>query len=166
MGAGGPVHTEDVAARNYFATGITRDVSHIIRDILISQQQQQQQQPPSPPSTSPATSASTTTTTPQIPAHQIAIHINTTKPSTKGTKRLIPRLDISADQCPDLTSLLQKVREHHVRFQQQHNGQHQSQSAQQAAAALAEEPTVPVKVWLEEGLVDVQTEAEWGGCAS
>ncbi|PGH03397.1 hypothetical protein GX51_04128 [Blastomyces parvus] len=160
--AGGPLHTEDLAARNYFATGITRDVTHIIRDNIINHHQQQQQQQPSPPSTSPATSTATATTAPQIPAHQITIHINTTNPSTKGTKRLIPRLDISADQCPDLASLLQKVREHHIQFQQQHhNGQHQSQQAQQAAAALVEEPTLPVKVWLEEGLVDVQTDAEW-----
>ncbi|OAX81216.1 hypothetical protein ACJ72_04442 [Emergomyces africanus] len=158
----GPVQTEDLAARNYFATGITRDVSHIIRDNLLSQHpQQQQQQQPSPPSTSPATSTTTATTSPQIPAHQITIHVNTTNPSTKGTKRLIPRLDISADQCPDLASLLQKVRQHHLQFQQQHNGQHQSQHAQQAAAAIVEDPALPVKVWLEEGLVDVQTDAEW-----
>ncbi|PGG95886.1 hypothetical protein AJ79_09823 [Helicocarpus griseus UAMH5409] len=163
-GGTGGMQAEDLAARNYFATGITRDVSHIIRDNLLSQQHQHQHQPqsaqhqphPLPPSSSTAGPTTTTFTASehQIPLHQITIHINTTNPATNGTKRLIPRLDVSADQCSDLASLLQRVSQHHGKFRQQ--------AQQEGMAVVEEDVKLPVRVWLEEGLVDVRTDEEWG----
>ncbi|KAK2745046.1 hypothetical protein FQN55_006403 [Onygenales sp. PD_40] len=189
-GHGQAMGGEELAARNYFATGITKDVTHILRENLLAQhqhqephsqppqscplQQQQQQQPfPSPP---PATTTTTTapvskhppatsTTTPQIPPHQITVHINTINPSNPS-KRLIPRLDISADQIPNLPCLLHKVRVHHDQFRERHAQQQLMGNGggdglgSMGFDAIAD-PALPVKVWLEDGLVEVRTQAEW-----
>ncbi|PGH16351.1 hypothetical protein AJ80_05200 [Polytolypa hystricis UAMH7299] len=170
---------DDVTAWNYFATGITRDVSHLIRDNLITRHDLLEEHPyhqqhpqylqqlhqgqahlasaqssplsePSP-SISPHLSAQTVPV-PTVATQQITLHINFV--STSTNKRVAPRLDIPADQCADLQSLLHRIREYFVAQQQQQ--QHESQ---QGMALL--EPLLPIKVWLEDGLASVQTDAEW-----
>ncbi|KAL1958035.1 hypothetical protein VTO42DRAFT_5247 [Malbranchea cinnamomea] len=164
---------EDIAARNYFATGITRDVVRIVRESLLSQaelQQQQQQQPqqqqqqeqqqpqrlPQPqhehhPHQSAFPSPSTTTDTSYHHTHLqsnasleqsvITVHINIVQ--NGQNKRILPRFDLPADQCPDYATLINKIR--------QYIQHHQIQYV----------PALRLRALLENGLVPIQNDGEW-----
>lgn len=72
----------------------------------------------------------------------IAVHINIVQNGQH--KRILPRLDITADQCPDYASLVAKIRQYY----QQH---HQLQYI----------PTLRLRTLLENGLVPIQNDGEW-----
>lgn len=194
---------------DYSATGITRDVSHIIRDNLISRpdlHQVQLQQQPQPQSQAPHTyhptspmskihdlpttsnltdqhqhnhqfSSATPTAIPSSPAtsvlssHQITLHINIIQShngaaaanGTNGTaKRIAPRLDITADQCPDFQSLSNRVQQYHQQQKEQQQQQENNVNMNNTDDHQTSTRSVPViKVWLEDGLVPVRNDAEW-----
>lgn len=186
---------QNVPARNEFASSITRDVSRIIRDSLASRRdnshpphQTSPQSAGSDPSHSrffppPPTAAATTTTTTTAPHHQTQPQPQPQTPITlrinivHNGKRILPRLDVPADQCPDLETAKQLISR---RFAGQlpppapgpetssssvpefdsSTGTWNSSSASSTAGAGAGSGW-RFKVWLPEGLVPVQNDGEW-----
>ncbi|KAL4977762.1 hypothetical protein BDW66DRAFT_29342 [Aspergillus desertorum] len=147
------------AARNEFASSITRDVSRVIRDNLAARQgshnntplpQTQPIPPPLPfshPSDLPNSHPSPSPTQP--PLH---LRINI----LRNGKRILPCYDLPATQCPDLTSVRQLL----------------------ARKFAGELPDIPsdlnsdpnpwnasmawkFRVWLPEGLVLVENDGDW-----
>lgn len=74
------------------------------------------------------------------PSHSISLHLNI----LQNGKRLLPRLDLSADSCPDLTTLKQHISR---RF-----------TTQFPSPSL---DSCKFRVWLPDGLSTVQNDGEW-----
>ncbi|KAN0084986.1 hypothetical protein V8E54_001453 [Elaphomyces granulatus] len=160
--------TGNTVARNEFASSITRDVSRIIRTNLGTGETSSSPQPlPSTctavpcqpqflpqlshPGFVPLSVASPATATAAITS-SITLRINV----IQNGKRILPRIDVPADKCPDLDSVKQLITH---RF------------AGQLPEALSpgfDDSTGTwnssrwrFKVWLSEGLVYVQNDGEW-----
>lgn len=153
----------------YSASSITRDVSRIIRNNLSKR---------GPNSTSPQLESTTADANgiPEPPQYLQQVHQSnfgsTVTPTTTATggdhhstspitlhfnivqdgKRILPRLDVSADQCPDLAGLRQFISRRY---------------AGQLPVSGFDETGAPdtsrwkIQVWLPEGLVPVQNDGEW-----
>ncbi|KAF7595809.1 hypothetical protein BBP40_004621 [Aspergillus hancockii] len=139
-------------ARNEFASGITRDVSRIIRDNLAMKHGIHDDQTPIPQPNFPPLPVSLNVA--NLPSHQapISLRINI----MQSGKRVLPRFDLPAGHCPDLETMKQLI-------------------CRRFAGQLPGLPTDPTldptawvssigwrfKVWLPEGLTPVQNDGEW-----
>ncbi|KAJ9410082.1 hypothetical protein DTO045G8_2075 [Paecilomyces variotii] len=176
-------------ARNEFASSITRDVSRIIRDSLASrregqspipqaprqsssaqdsvsaaqtqffqQLQQQSNFPPLPTTNTGSASNTNNTTSSSSQQYPITLRINI----LQNNKRILPRFDIPAHQCPDLETAKQligrrfagQLPETSSQPVQDFDGNWSSNSNSFASGWK-------FKVWLPEGLVPVQNDGEW-----
>ncbi|KAL1997664.1 hypothetical protein VTN02DRAFT_1159 [Thermoascus thermophilus] len=177
---------QNTPARNEFASSITRDVSRIIRENLAGAGKRDHRPPPPPQSTGhdpsspspflqPTTAPAATTQNQNQNQNQnqppITLRINV----VQNGKRILPRLDVPADQCPDLDTAKQLI---HRRFA----GQLLLPEPSSAPAPDFDPSTASwtssssssihpggggagggwrFKVWLPEGLVPVQNDGEW-----
>ncbi|KAK2758662.1 hypothetical protein FQN54_003352 [Arachnomyces sp. PD_36] len=167
--AGWRIPGTDMVGRNEFATGITRDIHRIIRSNLTKREDQIQAQPslstpdehhqnhqPNEPTTTTTTTTNTTNDFPQN-NHPITLRINI----LRHGKRILPRHDLPADQCPDLISLRAKIHQsYHAHLPSPHT---QNQNSTNNAGLVEESllDTLRFKVLLAEGLVDVRNDGEW-----
>lgn len=138
------------------ASSITRDVSRIIRENIATRHGAQPTQaqadhqyhahPPFNTTQSSANEASNTN------AHtQTYLRINILQQG----KRLLPRFDIPAGQCPDIDTVKQFILRRYPALSGLGDGDANSQQARDSAA------TWKFKVWLPDGLVPVQNEKDW-----
>ncbi|OJJ46056.1 hypothetical protein ASPZODRAFT_152288 [Penicilliopsis zonata CBS 506.65] len=162
----GGVHNQVV--QNEFATSITRDVSRVIRDTLAKRSSHspapgtstsQLSQPmmhmpafaaPAVPSSNAFTGTVANAAAPAAPAapdsqSQILLRVNILQQG----KRILQRLDLPAEHCPDLNSLRQAV----TRFCMGRLPRDANPSAWN--------PAWKFKVWLPEGIAPIQTDGEW-----
>ncbi|KAG2415637.1 hypothetical protein HFD88_006828 [Aspergillus terreus] len=144
------------AARNEFASSITRDVSRIIRDNLATKDAStaapEDQTQPFQPSATPSLPGFANTST-SAPQGAITLRINI----MQHGKRILPRVDLSAAQCSDMETMKQLLIR---RFGDSLPG------IPPADSALAQTNWNPsanwkVKVWLPDGLTPVQNDGEW-----
>lgn len=94
----------------------------------------------------------TTSSNPQTP---ISLHLNI----LQGGKRILPRLDLPAGQCPDLESIKQLISR---RFAGQLPGLRSDPSDfDSSTGTWRSSPAWKFKVWLPDGLAPVQNDGEW-----
>ncbi|EAW15166.1 uncharacterized protein ACLA_058240 [Aspergillus clavatus NRRL 1] len=156
-------------AKNEFASSITRDISRIIRDNLAAKQgaheptHEHEQLPqhqlfpplyfPTMPGNTNTNNANTHTAVPITPT-PVSLHINI----LQNGKRILPRLDIPAGQCPDLETLKQLILR---RFAGQLPGV--TSDSMMDGTANSWNPSLGwrYKAWLPDGLTMVQNDGEW-----
>ncbi|EAS36811.1 uncharacterized protein CIMG_02165 [Coccidioides immitis RS] len=157
---------DGLAARTYFASGITRDVSHIIKESLINRAGN----PHDPKFTSSATFAERPSSEPFVPQPSALAPIVPATHSAQGPprqesksltsvklfisivqngddKRLLPRLELPCDPSAGLSALLKNVRQYYQ--QQQHLQTHQMPV------------NFRINAWLKNGLVPIGNDEEW-----
>ncbi|KAJ5124557.1 uncharacterized protein N7515_008382 [Penicillium bovifimosum] len=149
------------SARYEFASSITRDVSRVIRENIASQHGHPTQtpdthfhQPFSPlPESAPANNANTSS---QNQGQTSLLRVNI----LHNGKRILPRFDLPAGQCPNIDSVKQAILRRYPgqipglsAFQ---DGHANNADARESAAAGWK-----VKVWLPDGLMDVQSQKDW-----
>ncbi|EGD95999.1 hypothetical protein TESG_03460 [Trichophyton tonsurans CBS 112818] len=148
---------EDLAARNYFATGITRDATRIVKNYLLEH-----------PNIQPASTEAqdpqfpTSEVVPQVPMqiqpgldqqqpqHQqsasnalpVTLSINIIQ--NEEHKRIVPRFHVPASECTDFVTL-------HDTIRQYYHGQNNSQAPQ----------NMRIRVWLDDGLQLILNDAQW-----
>ncbi|KAF3482068.1 uncharacterized protein GIQ15_04827 [Arthroderma uncinatum] len=156
---------EDIAARNYFASGITRDVTRIVKSHLLEHPNIQQnngdahQHHPQFPTSAPMIQQPDH----QQPDHQVQIQqeleqqpqhhqVPDSLPVTVSIniiqdqehKRIYPRFQVTANQCADLPTLLNTIRQYY-------HGQTNNQAPQ----------TMRVRAWLDDGLQPILNDTQW-----
>lgn len=149
------------------ASGITRDVSHIIREVLIQRANDQQdgkytssgsfpgqssesfpQAPPSGLTSATPISHSAHRLSRQAESKSLSsVRILVNLVQNGNDKRLIPRLELQGDQNAGLPTLLKNVQ--HYQQQRQQSQAHQLPSNRR------------VRAWLKEGLVPIRNDEEW-----
>ncbi|OXV08737.1 hypothetical protein Egran_03500 [Elaphomyces granulatus] len=163
--------TGNTVAQNEFASSITRDVSRIIRTNLGTGETSSSPQPLPSTCAAPNSVPCQPQFLPQL-SHPGFVPLSVASPATataaitssitlrinviQNGKRILPRIDVPADKCPDLDSVKQLITH---RF------------AGQLPEALSpgfDDSTGTwnssrwrFKVWLSEGLVHVQNDGEW-----
>lgn len=132
------------------ASSITRDVSRIIRENIASREgthhPAQGQDHQFHPHTQPTTNTCTATT--QNPTY---LRINI----IQHGKRILPRLDLPAGQCPDVDTVKQTIIRRYPSLNGSDNIEHTPQQAREAAASWK------IKAWLPQGVITVQADKEW-----
>ncbi|KAJ5766350.1 uncharacterized protein N7511_003966 [Penicillium nucicola] len=160
--------TRNTPARDEFASSITRDVSRIIRENIASRhghsaqpqdthdQFHPQQQPFTPLE---QTQPPTATNPPSNAQTSLLVSI------LQGGKRILPRFDLPASQCPNIDTVKQAILR---RYPGQIPGlpfQDSEGLTMNAAAQEARESAViaewRVKVWLPDGMLLVQSQKDW-----
>lgn len=94
---------------------------------------------------------SNTTSTHQIP---IALRLNI----LQNGKRILPRVDLPAGQCPDLETMKQLLSR---RFPGQIPGPHPEPGLDPSAGPWRSPARLKFRVWLPDGLTPVQNDGEW-----
>lgn len=97
------------------------------------------------------TTQSTTPNTTNTHQHQTYLRINILQQG----KRLLPKFDIPATQCPNADTVRQFVLRRYPGLSGLSDNDPNTQQARDAAAAWK------LKVWLPDGLVTVQSEKDW-----
>ncbi|WEW58435.1 hypothetical protein PRK78_003903 [Emydomyces testavorans] len=158
---------DDIAARTYFASGITRDVSHIIKERLISRANEQHDPKftsaptseqsgsesfPQPSSSSLAPIVSATHSTQPSPTSRENKSRNSVKLLVNivhngDDKLLMPRFELPGEQNTDLSTLLRNVQQYH---------QHRQQLQMRGLPS-----NLRVRAWLKDGLAPVRNDEEW-----
>ncbi|KAJ5085724.1 hypothetical protein N7532_010495 [Penicillium argentinense] len=124
-------------ARDEFASSITRDVSRIIRENLAARED-----------AFPPPQTSTQHYSPRSPLY---LRINVLKQSN----RILPRIDLPANECSDVNTLKQIVMR---RFPELIGSDNFEPSSQQARDVAAQWKT---RVLLPDGLVEIQNDKDW-----
>ncbi|EEQ34912.1 hypothetical protein McanMca71_001879 [Microsporum canis] len=145
---------DDIAARNYFATGITRDVTRIVKNYLL-------EHPNIQPGSSEAQDPQFQTSE-AVPQHPVQIQpgldqqpqpqATDTLPVTLSIniiqnqehKRIYPRFQVPASQCTDFSTLLDTIRQYYL-------GQNNAQVPQ----------SMRVRAWLDDGLQPIHNDSQW-----
>lgn len=83
--------------------------------------------------------------------HQTYLRVNVLQQG----KRLVPRFDIPAGQCPNIDTAKQMILRRYPALSEIGDGNSTSQQARDSAA------TWKFKAWLPDGLVPVQNEKDW-----
>lgn len=136
------------------ASSITRDVSRIIRENIASREgahnPSQTQDHHFPSHNQPTTNTSSSTQNPCTEA-QTYLRINIVQQG----KRILPRLDLPAGQCPDVETVKHTILR---RYPNLNGSSSVDLNSQQARETLA---SWKVKAWLPQGIVLVQADKEW-----
>ncbi|KAJ5664711.1 hypothetical protein N7462_011524 [Penicillium macrosclerotiorum] len=160
----------NVAARDEFASSITRDVSRIIRENIATRQGAQptsQGQAGTEHQSHPqqlfvpiqgSTPQGATNPAPDANSHtQIYLRINI----LQHGKRVLPRLDLPAEQCPSIATIKESVL-------RRYNGQipglppmQESENLEQQVRDDTAAASWKVKALLPSGLVSIQSEKDW-----
>ncbi|EEP76690.1 predicted protein [Uncinocarpus reesii 1704] len=154
---------DNLAARTYFASGITRDVSDIIKGSLTNRSHHDPKLTPSATfserTSEPFSQAQPGLTTLAPAAHSIqapkqgemkissSVKLLINIVQNGDDKRVLPRLELPCNPNAGFSMLLKNV--------QQYYQQHQQSLAPQML------PNLHVKVWLKDGLTPVTNDEEW-----
>ncbi|KAJ5660334.1 hypothetical protein N7507_006785 [Penicillium longicatenatum] len=154
----------NTTARDDFASSITRDVSRIIGE-KVSRQTPSAAHNHAPMADTkfhpqpPAPIQNATNVTPSNPNNQTYLCINVIQQG----KRILPRIDLPADQLPTVDSAKQAILRRYLGqipglpfLQGQDNDDSVDQQARNAALAAWK-----VKVWLPDGLIPVDNDKDW-----
>lgn len=95
--------------------------------------------------------SSNTTSTHQVP---ISLRLNV----LQNGKRILPRVDLPAGQCPDLETMKQLLSR---RFPGQIPGPHPEPGLDPSAGPWRSPAGLKFRVWLPDGLTPVQNDGEW-----
>lgn len=142
----------NLPAKDEFASSITRDVSRIIRENIASREgahhptQGQDNHFHTQPQ--PNTTTSTNNVSPQT---QTYIRINILQQG----KRILPRLDILAGQCPDVETVKQAIIRRYPNLNGSNSLEHNPQQTRESPALWK------VKAWLPQGLTPIQVDKDW-----
>ncbi|RAO72634.1 uncharacterized protein BHQ10_008646 [Talaromyces amestolkiae] len=143
-------------ARTEFANSVTRDLDRIIKESLIHKQETGGREPEQAQTTEHAPFLSamhqpaygTVTNQDQHDTSPITLRLNVIHDS----KRVVPRLDVTAEQCPDLAS---------VRSLIAHRWSGQLPASTCDENGNVDTSSWKIQVWLPEGLVTADNDGEW-----
>ncbi|CAI7578364.1 unnamed protein product [Penicillium pancosmium] len=145
----------NLPARDEFASSITRDVSRIIRENIASRESAhnppQGQDHHFPSHTQPTTNTSSAPTQNPCTQNPTYLRINIVQQG----KRILPRLDLPASQCPDVETVKHTILRRYPNLSGSASIDNNSQQARETLASWK------VKAWLPQGLVPVQADKEW-----
>jgi hypothetical protein len=146
------------------ASSITRDVSRIIRENIASQHGHPVQTPDThfhqPLNALPETASATNTNTSEQIQGQTSLRVNI----LRNGKRILPRFDLPAGQCPSIDSVKQAILRRYPgqipglpAFQDAGHTNPAAHEARESAATAGWK----VKVWLPDGLTYVHNQKDW-----
>lgn len=137
------------------ASSITRDVSRIIRENIASRESAhnppQGQDHHFPSHTQPTTNTSSAPTQNPCTQNPTYLRINIVQQG----KRILPRLDLPASQCPDVETVKHTILRRYPNLSGSASIDNNTQQARETLASWK------VKAWLPQGLVPVQADKEW-----
>ncbi|EED16152.1 conserved hypothetical protein [Talaromyces stipitatus ATCC 10500] len=146
----------DAPARTEFANSVTRDLDRIIKESLIHRQENAQREPEQTHTSehAPFLSAAYGSDSAQGQhAHPhdtspITLHLNV----LHDGKRILPRLDVTAEQCPDLASVRNLIAHRWT-------GQFPASTCDENGNVVT--TNWKIQVWLPEGLVTADNDGDW-----
>ncbi|PWY71037.1 hypothetical protein BO94DRAFT_476773 [Aspergillus sclerotioniger CBS 115572] len=149
-------------SRNEFASSIAREISRVIRESLATQQEvhhsphdhaPEPQLQPFPPNFPPLPGTMNTSPGPAPAPTNVSLRVNI----LQDGKRMHPRFDVAASQCPDLETLKQLISR---KFAGQLPGV-PSDASINGTGGWGSPTHWKFQVWLPDGLAPVQNDGEW-----